>query len=118
GGLKPGSKSEELADVLDTEIVELDDLEWRVLMALKREFAADEICRDLWQPRADEAGVSLETFYDTARGLNARGVVGRFSTFLEHFKPLATGGRGTRFKPLFHSAVPPRPEIQARRHGG
>ena len=36
----PGSKSEELAVVLDTNIVELNDLDWRVLTELKRDFKA------------------------------------------------------------------------------
>ncbi len=49
-GMEPGSKSDELAEVLDTQIVELTDLEWRVLVALKREFEPDEIHENLWQP--------------------------------------------------------------------
>src|SRR4051794_20736020 len=36
-GMEPGSKSDELAVVLDTNIVELNELEWRVLVELKRE---------------------------------------------------------------------------------
>src|SRR5207253_2708173 len=67
-GMAPGSKSEEPAEVLDTQIVELSDLEWDVLMPLKREFAADEISRDIWAPRTREAGVPLETFCDVAKG--------------------------------------------------
>src|SRR5687767_13994329 len=76
-GLEPGSKSDELAEVKDTEIVELCELEWRVLVSLKREFTPEEIRRDLWPARADDAGVSLDTFYEVARSLNARKVVGR-----------------------------------------
>ena len=34
-GMEPGSKSDELAEVIDTEIVELNDLDWRVLTALE-----------------------------------------------------------------------------------
>src|SRR5258706_6952080 len=77
-GMEPGSKSEELAEVMNTEIVELSDLDWRVLMALKREFEADELTSNLWQPRATEAGVPLSTFLDVAARLNHRGVIGRF----------------------------------------
>ena len=51
-GMEPGSKSDELAEVTNTEIVELSDLDWRVLTALKREFEPNEIEQDLWQPRA------------------------------------------------------------------
>ena len=37
-GLEPGSKSDELAEVKDTNIVQLNELEWRILIPLKREF--------------------------------------------------------------------------------
>jgi len=116
--IPPGSKSEELAVAKDTEKVELNDLEWRALTALKREFGPDEVTRDLWRPRAAEAGVPLEEFFEIAEELNRRGVIGRFSTFLEHVKPLATGERVTRFNALFHWAVPPGREMEAGRQVG
>ncbi len=116
--IAPGSKSDELAVARDTEKVTLSDAEWQVLTALKREFAAEEIVRDLWPARAREAGVTLATFYRIAEDLNRRGVIGRFSTFLEHVKPLATGERVTRFNALFHWAVPPGREIEAGRQIG
>lgn len=117
-GMEPGSKSDELADVKDTQIVELSDLEWRVLTPLKREFAPDEIKPDLWAARAAEAGVDLPTFLQIARGLNERKVVGRFSTFLEHVKTLKTGEQVTKYNALFHWAVPPGQELQAGREVG
>ena len=117
-GMEPGSKSEELAEVKDTAKVELTDLEWQVLTALKRELEPEEVSRDLWQRRADEAGVPLEQFYEVAESLNKRGVVGRFSTFLEHVKTLKTGERVTRFNALFHWAVPPGRELEAGREVG
>jgi DNA-binding Lrp family transcriptional regulator len=116
--IEPGSKSDELAVAKDTEKVELNDLEWRVMTALKREFAPDEIVRDLWRARAAEAGVPLEKFFEIAEDLNRRGVIGRFSTFLEHVKPLATGERVTRFNALFHWAVPQGREMEAGRQIG
>jgi DNA-binding Lrp family transcriptional regulator len=116
--IPPGSKSEELAVAKDTEKVELNDLEWRVLDALKREFTAEEIGRDLWRDRASKAGVSLEQFFEVAEDLNRRGVIGRFSTFLEHVKPLASGERVTRFNALFHWAVPAGREMEAGREIG
>jgi DNA-binding Lrp family transcriptional regulator len=116
--IPPGSKSDELAVVRDTEKVELNDSEWRVLTALKREFAPDEIGRDLWRARASEAEVPLEKFFAAAEDLNRRGVIGRFSTFLEHVKPLSTGERVTRFNALFHWAVPVGREIEAGRQIG
>jgi DNA-binding Lrp family transcriptional regulator len=117
-GVEPGTKAEERAEPIDTNIVELDDLEWRVLIALKREFEPDEIRKDLWAARADEAGVELDTFYEVATDLSKRGVIGRFSTFLEHFKPLASGERVTKFNALFHWAVPPGQEMDAGQEVG
>jgi DNA-binding Lrp family transcriptional regulator len=116
--IEPGSKSDELAEIKDTAKVELSDLDWRVLTALKRELTPDEVTRDLWQSRAKEAGVSLETFFDVAESLNKRGVIGRFSTFLEHVKTLQTGDRVTRFNALFHWAVPKGREIEAGQQVG
>jgi DNA-binding Lrp family transcriptional regulator len=117
-GMEPGSRSEELGQVLDTNIVELSALEWRVLGPLKREFEAHEITGTPWIARAAEAGVSLEEFARVARGLSERGVIGRFSTFLEHVKPSATGVRVTRYNALFHWRVPAGREIEAGREVG
>jgi len=117
-GMEPGSKSDELAVVKNTEKVELNELQWRVLTALKRELEPEEIGRDLWSRRAAEAGVPLETFFTVAEDLNRRGVIGRFSTFLEHVKPLESGERVTRFNALFHWAVPAGREIEAGRQVG
>lgn len=116
--MEPGSRADTLADVTDTNIVELTDLEWHVLEPLKREFAADEIAENPWRRRADEAGVSLDEFLRVARDLNRRGVIGRFSTFLEHVKQLSTGERVTKFNALFHWAVPRGREIDAGREVG
>ncbi len=117
-GMETGSKSDELAVVKDTTKVELSDLEWRVLTALKRELDPEEIRREVWQQRASQAGIPLETFYEVAEDLNRRGVIGRFSTFLEHVKPLESGERVTRFNGLFHWAVPAGREIEAGREIG
>ncbi|MFI5380668.1 MAG: Lrp/AsnC family transcriptional regulator [Tepidisphaerales bacterium] len=145
-GMEPGSKSDQLADATDTEIVKLTDLEWRVLTALKREFDPDELrpatgeegaecghrqdaCAtksgepeelrlSLWTGRAAEAGVPLDEFLRVAHGLDKKGVIGRFSTFLEHVKPLATGERVTKFNGLFHWAVPKGREMDAGRQVG
>jgi hypothetical protein len=117
-GMEPGSKSEALAEVMDVNVVQLNELEWRVLMALKREFEPDEIAENTWAARATEARVPLEMFYEVAEDLNRRKVIGRFSTFLEHVKPLADGERVTRFNALFHWAVPAGREIEAGREVG
>ena len=117
-GMEPGSRSEEPGRVLHTNIVELSPLEWRVLTTLKRELEVEEIATDLWSRRAAEAGVSRDEFVHVARSLNERGVIGRFSTFLEHVKPSATGERVTRYNALFHWRVPPGREIEAGREVG
>jgi len=117
-GLEPGARSDEPGAVLDTNVVELSELEWRVLVALKRELEVDEIREHPWAARADEAGVPLETFVRVARGLNERKVIGRFSTFLEHYKPNAAGERVTRYNALFHWQVPPGREMDAGREVG
>ena len=117
-GMEPGSKSDGLAEVNYIEVIELNELEWRVLIALKREFTPEEIVPDLWRARAEEAGVPLATFYEIAESLSQRKVIGRFSTFLEHVKPVAGGQRVTRYNALFHWAVPPGREVEAGREVG
>jgi DNA-binding Lrp family transcriptional regulator len=112
-GLEPGARADEVARPLDTSIVELSEQQWKVLVALKREFAPEELVRDLWAERAREAGMDLQTFVDVARELQERGVIGRFSTFLEHVKATAGDERVTRYNALFHWAVPTGLEVRA-----
>ena len=116
--LSIGSMADVPAEVLDTQIVQLTALDWQVLTALKREFEPEELGTDLWQARADEAQVDLEMFLRVGQSLQERGVIGRFSTFLEHVKPTAEGQRVTRYNGLFHWAVPPGREIEAGREVG
>lgn len=111
--IEPGSKADEPAKMIVVQAVDLNDREWAVLLALKREFAPEEITSSPWQARAREAGITLEEFFRVAEGLNARKIVGRFSTFLEHVKPSAGGVRVTRFNALFHWAGPAGREIEA-----
>ena len=117
-GMEPGSKSDELADVTNTDIVDLTDKEWRVLCELKREFAPEEIHENLWHPRAQASGIPLNEFLAIAQSLNPRKVIGRFSTFLEHVKTLKTGEQVTKYNALFHWAVPQGREIEAGREVG
>ena len=117
-GMEPGSKSDDLGSVIDTNVVALSRREWRVLEALKRELSEDEIRSDLWRLRAREAGESLEEFVRVANDLGDRKVIGRFSTFLEHVKPSAGGTRVTRYNALFHWRVPEGREIEAGREVG
>ncbi len=112
-GLEPGARADRTAQPLDTTIVELSELEWRALVALKREFAPAELVRDLWTPRAQEAGLDRESFLEISQSLERRGVIGRFSTFLEHVKATAGNERVTRYNALFHWAVAPGMEVRA-----
>jgi DNA-binding Lrp family transcriptional regulator len=109
--MEVGEKADARAMDMVPAIVELDARDWKVLVALKRDFKAEEIGLDLWRPRAAEAGLSLEEFFQVAVSLDQRGVIGRFSTFLEH-------KRVQSFNGLFHWAVPKGKEIEAGREIG
>ena len=111
--IEPGSKADEPAKMNPVQMVNLSEGEWDVLLALKRELTAEEIRPSPWVARAKEAGVSVEEFFRAAEELNAKKIIGRFSTFLEHVKPSAGGVRVTRFNALFHWAVPHDREIEA-----
>jgi hypothetical protein len=117
-GMETGAKSNDLADVIDTQIVTLTDLEWRVLVALKRELSVSEIVDDVWRLRSQEVELPLKQFIATAQELCRKGVIGRFSTFLEHVKPSENNKRVTRYNALFHWAVPEGSEIDAGRQVG
>lgn len=116
--MKPGARSEELAQVTDVAVVTLTDYEWRIMESVKREFESQELVDNLWDKRAAEAGVSLDDFFRVAEELNKRRVVGRFSTFLEHVKKLKTGEQVTRYNALFHWAVPEGKQMDAGREVG
>jgi DNA-binding Lrp family transcriptional regulator len=111
--IDPGTKADQPAKMIPVQIVNLSEREWDVLVALKREFAPEEIKPSPWVARANEAGMPVEEFFCVAEELNARKIIGRFSTFLEHVKPSAGGVRVTRFNALFHWAVPHGREIEA-----
>ena len=104
--MEPGAKADEPAKMNATATVALDEEEWRVLLAMKEELTMEEIRPQPWKGRAERAGVNLDRFFEVARRLNGKGVIGRFSTFLEHVKPSETGKRVTRFNGLFHWKVP------------
>lgn len=110
--IDPGSKAEQPAKMAPVQVAKLNEHEWKVLLALKREFTPEEIRPSPWLARAAEAEMPLEEFYQVAEELNARKIIGRFSTFLEHVKPSAGGVRVTRFNALFHWAVPAGREIE------
>ena len=104
--MEPGEKADEPAKMMTTNIAELDEEEWNVLLHLKGDLTPEEVGPNPWEGRAKAAGVSLEKFCEVATRLDKKGVIGRFSTFLEHVKPSAAGVRVTRFNALFHWKVP------------
>lgn len=117
--MQVGEKADKPAMDMSPAIVELDDRDWKVLVALKRDFKPEEIGVDLWAGRAAEAGVPLDEFFAVAESLDKRGVIGRFSTFLEHTKPVGDASeRLSSFNGLFHWAVPKGKEIEAGREIG
>ncbi|HYU26279.1 MAG TPA: Lrp/AsnC family transcriptional regulator, partial [Thermoanaerobaculia bacterium] len=72
----------------------------------------------MWVERSAEAGVPPDVFLDVAESLDRKGVIGRFSTFLEHSKPVAGNESLSSFNGLFHWAVPAGREIEAGREIG
>jgi DNA-binding Lrp family transcriptional regulator len=114
-----GEKAEAPAMDSVPAIVGLDERDWTVLAALKRDLMPYEVVEDLWAGRAADAGVTLREFFEVAESLDSRGVVGRFSTFLEHTKPVGDASeRLSSFNGLFHWAVPKGKEIEAGREIG
>lgn len=111
--LEPGDKADEPATMMTTVPADLSPEEWDTLLTLKEELAPEEIVENPWDARASKLGISVERFCEIAEALNAKKVIGRFSTFLEHVKPSAAGERVTRFNGLFHWAVPKGREIEA-----
>lgn len=116
--LQPGDRIDEPATVQDTTVIDLSEEDWKVLMAMKREFTIDEIVDEPWTMRAAEVGMTVEAFCTAGKRLNALGVIGRFSTFLEHVKKHKDGSTVTRYNALFHWAVPQGMEMQAGREVG
>jgi hypothetical protein len=117
-GMPPGSKTDEPGQVIEPVVADLSYLDWQVLGPLKRELVAEEIGPEPWRARAGEAGVGYDRFLAVARSLDERGVIGRFSTFLEHVRPSKAGERVTRYNALFHWRVPEGREIEAGREIG
>lgn len=117
--MEVGEKADQPAMDTVPAIVALDDRDWSVLVALKRDLAVDEVGENVWAGRAKEAGVPLDEFHEVAESLDRRGVIGRFSTFLEHTKPVGDSSeRLSSFNGLFHWAVPNGKEIEAGREIG
>ncbi len=117
--MKIGEMADKPAMDMVPAIVDLTERDWRVLVELKRDFTPDEIGFDMWERRALAAGVDPDLFIAVAEDLDRRGVIGRFSTFLEHTKPVGDASeRLSSFNGLFHWALPKGKEIEGGREIG
>jgi DNA-binding Lrp family transcriptional regulator len=117
-GMRVGEMSTSLAAATEPAVVDLSERDWSVLSILKSDFRPGEIGGSMWEGRSLVAGIDPATFYEIAEDLDRRGVIGRFSTFLEHTKPVAGEERVASFNGLFHWAVPRGREIEAGREIG
>ncbi len=69
---------------------------------MKRDLHPEEIAQNPWaRMRARRRGCRLDRFCEVGDGFDKKGILGRFSTFLEYAKPPQTGVRVTRFNALF-----------------
>ena len=50
-GMPPGSRADQPAEAMEVAIADLNELEWRVMNAVKREFEPEEIIEDIWTVR-------------------------------------------------------------------
>lgn len=117
-GLKPGDKKEDLPSMQLSDVVQLDEKEWTVLLSLKEELADTEFTHSPWEKRAEEIGMTLDDYCRIAHALDEKKVIGRFATFLEHVKPSAGGNVVTNHNGLFHWTVPTGMEKQAGQEVG
>ena len=117
-GMRPGEMSSSPAEPTEAAIVDLSERDWTALEILKKDLAPGEIREAMWEARALDAGLDPVAFCEVAESLDKRGVIGRFSTFLEHTRPVAGEERVSSFNGLFHWAVPPGREIEAGREIG
>ena len=117
--MEPGSKADELAEVHGlahrraerTRMASSHRAQARIRAGRNR-------ARPLARARGGSRACRWKHFSKSPRTSNRRKVIGRFSTFLEHVKPLKTGERVTKYNALFHWAVPPGREIEAGREVG
>src|SRR5205814_9731865 len=70
--IEPGSKADTPATMAPVHAAELSELEWKVLLALKREFTPEEIAPSPWLARAAEADLAPDEFFGIARSEERR----------------------------------------------
>jgi DNA-binding Lrp family transcriptional regulator len=111
--LEPGARAEALADPQFPRLTRLAPFEWEALAALKAPLEPAEVTAEPWRARCARLGLPYPAFLEAVAGLEAKGLIARFSTFLEHVKELPTGEHVTRYNALFHWAVEPGRELEA-----
>ena len=87
----PAARSDEPRRSSTRRSVELTDSSGACSTALKREFGPTRCSNDIWSPRAAEAGLTLDDILRDRRGAGRAGLIGRFSTFLEHSSRCSDG---------------------------
>lgn len=111
--LEPGARADAPAAPQYPELTRLTPFEWEALAALKEPLEPAELVSEPWRARAGRLGIDYARFLEAVRSFEAKGLIARFSTFLEHVKELPTGERVTRYNALFHWAVEPGRELEA-----
>lgn len=117
-GLKPGDKMDALPMMQTTQRVEITPREWDVLLSLKEELELEEFVPHPWVKRAQNLSLTEDEYCAMAKSLDAKKVIGRFATFLEHVKRSSVGSVVTQHNGLFHWAVPEGREEEAGKHIG
>ena len=110
-----GDGSSDPGEGFQPRLTSLGKEEWRVLLALRREFTADEIETDLWRGRAIEARTSHERFLEIAEDLARRGIFGRFALDVDQVHDGSSGAIRPRTDVMFQWSVVPQHADRAGR---
>lgn len=102
--LQVGDKTPDLPQMQRPCSPQLSEREWGVLLQLKESLLTEELVSQPWAKRAAALGMSEEEFCSIAEGLDAKGVIGRFASFLNYHGKKMSGG-GKRASGLFHWTV-------------
>ncbi len=105
-GLKPGDKMPTPPTMQRPCTPQLSEQEWSILLSLKESLQPDEFVPCPWDKRATALGMNTEEYCRIAAGLDAKKVIGRFATFLDHQRGGSSRSTGTGAAGLFHWSVP------------
>lgn len=105
-GLRPGDKLPAPPAMQRPAHPRLSGQEWAVLLSLKESLRPHEFTTCPWESRAAALGLSCDEYCTIAESLDARKVIGRFATFLDHQRRESNRSTGTGAAGLFHWTVP------------